>query len=519
MTYTHKLVELVSQETRDRLFNRPYTKLTSMVDYAIVASDIESFMPIEVLETGFPEYDMPQVAPLSLKSLFANLATEVVGDRVAAVCKLVNSVVPEPPSGYLLRSGWMRYDRNGSATPVPYPDEVIAFDTETLVKKGNYPVVATAVSADAWFLWLHPTLAGETDSYENMLIPLHPKTTFVAHNAMFDMSRVAEAHSVAQSDLMAICTQSLHMLMNGIGGSKQRAIWTLIKNRRTRYQPEWATRTTGNSLVAVYEFHTGREWGSKVAKELRDLFVSSNDYRGIQERLGELVDYAFKDTYRTWEVSRILLNKFRNYCPHPATLAALMLDSQSLLYVDSGWYDHLLAADETFEQANTEIESTLKELVDNYIERWQLGELAIASAEKLKDCQLCLETSELVDSQGDRFDPWLSQLDWTPLKSGKNQGLPKWVSQFQVSKGLSLTKRYMPLLLRMTWQGYPLVFHKSKKWGIANGLKTREGFKWCGCWVTKYPHPKGETENCGDPLGKNYLDYLETGVLRSNVEL
>ena len=57
---------------------------------------------------------------------------------------------PRQPSEWKKEAGWHRYDREGQATRVPYPeDRALVFDVETLVN-GNYPVMATAVSKDAW---------------------------------------------------------------------------------------------------------------------------------------------------------------------------------------------------------------------------------------------------------------------------------------------------------------------------------------------------------------------------------
>lgn len=58
--------------------------------------------------------------------------------------------IPVQPKEWKHAAGWYRYSRDGTVQRVDYPDEdVFVFDVETLVN-GNYPVMATAVSDQAW---------------------------------------------------------------------------------------------------------------------------------------------------------------------------------------------------------------------------------------------------------------------------------------------------------------------------------------------------------------------------------
>jgi len=60
-----------------------------------------------------------------------------------------------------LEAGWTRYEHGRDYYDcVAYPEEDVVLDTETMVKFGNWPVMAAAVSATAWYIWLHPSLTG-----------------------------------------------------------------------------------------------------------------------------------------------------------------------------------------------------------------------------------------------------------------------------------------------------------------------------------------------------------------------
>jgi DNA polymerase gamma 1 len=129
------------------------------------------------------------------------------------------------------------------------------------------------------------------------------------------------------------------------------------------------------------------------------------------------------------------------------------------------------------------------------------------------------EAKKLMDDLVQRFvscpsfdysDPWLSQLDWTPAKTGKNKGFPKWYREILGKKtGLTLGSQVVPLLMQMTWKDQPLVFDKVKKWGWVNPES--------GNWE-RLPHPDGEGKNVGSPLSKHFAQFIEKGVMGSDSE-
>ena len=145
--------------------------------------------------------------------------------------------------------------------------------------------------------------------------------------------------------------------------------------------------------------------------------------------------------------------------------------------------------------------------------------------------------------------PWLGQLDWTPVEktptgsSKPPQVLwPKWYWELAKPKkdlppgtiDVTSRTRIAPLLLRLSWQGWPLFHSREHGWTyrVAPGttyttrqtpldfhhpvdealqaLSLHEGFVFY-----KLPHKDGEAANVGNPLAKSFIKYAQDGTLTS----
>ena len=68
-------------------------------------------------------------------------------------------------------SGWVRYNQDGSVSIVDAPlEDCFAFDVEVCVLEGHHPVIATALSKEAWYSWISPHLLNKTAPTKNFLI-------------------------------------------------------------------------------------------------------------------------------------------------------------------------------------------------------------------------------------------------------------------------------------------------------------------------------------------------------------
>jgi DNA polymerase gamma 1 len=144
-------------------------------------------------------------------------------------------------------------------------------------------------------------------------------------------------------------------------------------------------------------------------------------------------------------------------------------------------------------------------------------------------------------------DPWLGQLDWTPVETSPtgspkpSQVLwPKWYWELAKPKkdlppgtiDVTPRTRIAPLLLRLSWQDWPLFHSREHGWtyrvtpGTAyttrqtplnfhdpadealQALALHEGFMF-----HKLPHKDGEAANVGSPLAKTFVKYAQDGTL------
>jgi DNA polymerase gamma 1 len=182
--------------------------------------------------------------------------------------------------------------------------------------------------------------------------------------------------------------------------------------------------------------------------------------------------------------------------------------------------------------------------------------LAVASGDRSENLsqRILHLAGELSRSPAPLDDPWLEQLDWTPVekmprdsskpKASKPPQVlwPKWYWELSRPRkdlppgtiDLTPRTRIAPLLLRLSWQGWPLFHTREHGWtyrvspGVAyktrqspldfhhpadealQALALHEGFVFY-----KLPHKDGETANVGSPLAKTFIKYAQDRTLTS----
>jgi len=466
--------------------------------------------------------------------------------------KFARANPPPKPRKWVKRSGWTKYYPDGSSEAVDAPEEsAITFDTEVIYKETPFPAMACAVSATAWYGWLSPWLLGESKSAKH-LIPLgdpQQARVVVGHNVGYDRARTREEYSLAQSKSYFMDTMSLHVAVNGMC-SRQRPTW--MKQRKARNLrdeiansdesaelhalvesgaiPEeeehlWVGRSSINSLRDVAQFHCG----ITLDKERRELF-GDLDREGILARYEELLDYCAADVEVTHKVYRKVFPAFVETCPHPVSFAALRHMSTEILPVNETWQTYIESAESTYTKLLETVQLRLVELAEDAL--------------KIKD-----DPSKYED------DPWLKQLDWTgqeikmakakkkgeeprPVKRQKMPGMPQWYKDlFPVKDGpinLTVRTRVAPLLLRLAWDGYPLVWSDEHGWTFSVPVAQAEKYAAKGVVEAdmdeetnvnlrmdrqrryfKLPHKDGPAARCANPLAKGYLQHFEKGTLSS----
>ena len=495
--------------------------------------------------------DLPPLQGTSLDEHFYRLGKQASEPYYTQAVQYARVNLPQPPKHWAKRSGWTKYNSDGSEEAVDAPDEdMLTFDTEVMWKESSFAVMACAASPTAWYAWLSPWLLGESESDQHLVLLGDPKSPriVVGHNVGYDRARVGEEYHVRQSKNFFLDTMSLHVAVNGMC-SRQRPTWMkhkkdretrakiegetnstelsiLLENRMMSEQEElWVARSSINSLRDVAKFHCN----ITIDKAQRDQF-GELDREGIRGKLEELLDYCAADVAITHRVYKKVFPGFLEVCPHPVSFGALRHLSSVILPVDKSWESYLANAEATYQQSMRDVEQRLVDLMKSALE-------LKGTPEKYKD------------------DAWLRQLDWSgqeirwvkgkkkndpprPAARQKMPGMPQWYKDLFATKGsdvnLTVRTRIAPILLRLSWDGFPLVW--SDKYGWTFQVPNDEAWGYSGRPVTqcdmsdeenfalrddrahqyfKLPHKDGPLARCASPLAKGYLQYFDSGTLSS----
>ena len=510
-------------------------------------------------DQGPVAFDLPPLQGNSMDEHFFRLGMEASRPYLQYAKDFVRSNLPQRPRKWLHQSGWVKYNNDGTTEKVEAPQEaLLAFDTEVMWKESSFAVMACAASPTAWYAWLSPWLLGESDN-DRQLVPLGDPSQariIVGHNIGYDRARVAEEYDLQQSKNFFLDTMSLHVAVNGMC-SQQRPTWmkhkknrdlrdkianennsveltTLLESKLLSEEEEelWVGRSSINSLRDVAKFHCG----VTIDKARRDDF-GELDRDGVREKLDELLDYCAADVAITHKVYQKVFPAFLETCPHPVSFGALRHLSSVILPVNHTWNEYLQNAENTY---TTALDAVQKRLV-------HLAETALEAKDK----------PEVYSN-----DPWLQQLDWSgqeikmvkgkkkgdpprPAARQKKPGMPQWYKDlFAKSDSTEITltvrTRIAPLLLKLSWDGYPMFWSDKYGWTFRvpiSEISRYENTPAIRCVFPedkvedsllrkdskhvyfKLPHKDGPTARCANPLAKGYLQFFEAGTLTSEFEL
>lgn len=502
-------------------------------------------------------FNLPPLAGETLDEHFHKLGVDAAEPFLTLAKEFAKSSFQPKPRHWVRRSGWTKYYPNGETEQVEAPEgNVMTFDTEVMWKENPFAVMACAATPDAWYAWLSPWLLGETEN-EKQLIPLgdpSKERIIVGHNIGFDRARILEEYSLTQSRNCFLDTMSLHVAVNGMC-SQQRPTWMKHKKNRelrdkivkessnvelvellnngtfsAEEEELWVERSSINSLRDVAQLHLNLA----IDKEIRNAF-GELDRAGINAKLDKLLTYCAADVVITHQVYQIVFPNFLETCPHPVSFAALRHLSSVILPVNKTWDSYIANAEATYHMLSDAVQERLVSLAYKALE--------------FKD------EVEKINS-----DPWLRQLDWSgqeikmtkgtakvpprPRLNQKMPGKPKWfkdlypkapkVSENLEPPPLSVRIRVAPLLLRLSWDGRPLVWSDKYGWTFAVPIAQSQDYKdkqMVPCDLTeetisalredkenvyfKLPHKDGPNARCVNPMAKSYIPYFEKGTLSS----
>ena len=514
---------VVGQEIYDKVFGTEKPRKMTKEDlekakYLLGGFDIQTPVSYpENLYTG--PLPLPPLKGSNLREHFENIAKDQVGRYRDLGDEFSKCILPQtpPPEEFLFQSGWTRYEKAETGwlkEKVQYPkEEAFTFDTETFVHNGAFPIIGTALSAKAAYIWLAAELIDPTtpeDEWDQYgMIPVGTDRFIAGHNISYDRIRASEGYSFEHTkpENFYFDTLSAHIGVSGLA-SGQRWLYILAgknpedltdeEKTKLRYAPKWLKEGSTNSLIATYNFHVyevRKYFGDKVSpltagdKVLRDIFVKATDLRQINNMLTEALDYAVKDAFYTAELFQALWPKYIDSTPSLVALCGHYHLNGSIVPVVPDWQEWVARVEKTFEDHNKEMTEICKKLVSKYYSEWV--------------------EAENKDSYWNR-DPWLRQLDWE-VKSdkGKYAHIPTWYRPFvkDPETPIGTKSRLSHFLLKLEWEGSPMIFTPTDGWNYRT--KTGE--------LQKIPHPKGTDENVGGVFSKDFIQDMEVGRLSSKL--
>lgn len=529
-----------------------------MVKYAIGHLEKQNLWGKEAIPVPNTTFPVPSLRGLTIEDHFYNIG-KLESERYQELATtFAQSPVHSPPETWILQEGWTRYGKDGSVTRVEYPKEkMFTFDVETVPSLSKYPVMACAISPEAWYGWVSPWLVNPLtkDGRQNdcHLLSFGPSRNrkgderiLVGHNVGYDRARVLEEYCLEQNGMRYLDTMSLHIAASGLC-TQQRPSWLkyskAVENSDSAYVDAFKD-TTGkyfdvsavNSLLQVAKFHCG----INMDKAPRNLLVEATDIGLIQENFQELMTYCGQDVVATHAVYQQTFPKYLETCPHPVSFSGMLQMGSSFLTVNEGWTAYVARCNKMYKEMAENVESKLMLLAQNALD------------------------SFAKDPQYYQNDPWLSQLDWSMPKTRERAGKlrvdgkgyvkgqeakvicqtkilpdkPQWYRGLwsNEEKRIKLTtrQRVAPLLLKLQWQKFPLVHSKLHGWTfrvpredvyttklaeLTFSAEGEAGFQ-DGINITDFryyrlPHKDGEGANVGNPLAKGYISYFEDNVLNS----
>lgn len=429
----------------------------------------------------------------------------VIRDKIT---HFLSAEIPDPPTEPVQESGWVQYS-NSTYKRVSYPEgEVCVIDIETFPKFDQLPVMAACWDCCYWYLWLHPCMVSDRNPLERINIPVGSNKIIINHFVKFDSAGFAETFDLDNSNYL-LDTASLHISLCGMSSTAMRNQYTSIVFGNSFYSPAWVNHTSPNSLKDCYNHHvkplvrlTAED------KHIRDHFKNATGPAPLIPIINELIDYNFDDIKYTFELAAYLWPKYLKASPSLFSLAGHLIMNRSILPVENNFNERIHQIEQTYHKIDTEISDSLVSAIEQLLADFLSGQL-----------------TEAVIST----DYYLSQLDWTPGKSGKTKGLPAWYRKIKKKldeEGQGLKGMLPPLLLRITIRDNPVFYDKKQKWCfLCHSDETqakplpKNFLSYSGDYThySKIPHKDGLSANCGYIFGKYYIPLVDDGIISSEV--
>lgn len=182
---------------------------------------------------------LPQMLGRNLDEHFRAIARRQTQPYLDLATGLVRARLRPLPAKWSSRPGWTRYDpvsgRPEGGWVGPPGDDALVLDVETCVREGEKPVLAVAVSLEAWYSWTSRRLSSTEEDLDSdleegrrvtldELIPIESDThksgaqaseseswrrprLIVGHNVSYDRARLREQYYLKVSQTK-VCSQN-----------------------------------------------------------------------------------------------------------------------------------------------------------------------------------------------------------------------------------------------------------------------------------------------------------------------
>ncbi|KAG6329337.1 hypothetical protein ID866_9752, partial [Astraeus odoratus] len=529
-------VQLLSRELHDQIFRNASfpSPPPSFVQIAREHLQMHGLDPKQGSVLPDVGFTLPPLQGSNIDEHFFRIGLRAAHPWLELARNLATSELPPRPDHWDVQSGWTKYyfhpDGSSYSEYVDFPqhdgkpEDMLVFDVETMPPYHPYAVLAVAASKNGWYSWISPWLLRESDDVQH-LIPMGPPGTprvVVGHNVSYDRQRTLEEYSLTGTQTRFLDTMALHVAVKGIS-SHQRPAWMkhrkskaekrerreeavelvvgMLQNAEVQYDREasedrraellrlrneleeglaqlqsedfdmdaeegpkqsWEDLTSANSLADVAKLYCNID----VDKEIRQDFMKATSAE-VLENISDYLSYCANDVRVTHNVFTHVLPSFLERCPNPVSFAGVLTMGSSFLPVNGSWETYLNDAERTYHGLEAKVKKRLIGLAD--------------------------EAKNMMVDQSWKDNPWLAQLDWTPKVVGKSRGAfseeqlhdpnlpskltqPTWLKDLLKNGPLhaSVINRTLPLLLRMSFDGYPLQYSVQQKWHyIEDGVLMR----------------------------------------------
>ncbi|CAH1797186.1 unnamed protein product [Owenia fusiformis] len=516
-------IQMLSQSLYEQVFKTKPDSEHNVISADDIISHLSKFelWGKETTINDDVDVKLPRLQGKDISEHFYKIGFEQTEEFMSRAGDFIAQAIPEKPQKWNFKPGWTRYNKDGSMSLVPHPDEeIMVFDVEVLVPEGNFPTMATALTPNHWYSWCSERLVSERyrwvkDTSLSDLIPLETANNqtvppsgewksrlVIGHNVGYDRSFVKEQYFIKGPKTRFLDTMSLHIAVSGFT-SLQRILKAGIAKESQRKEvkaaelrnksikdAQWLLEGSMNNLSDVYALHCKE---GALDKETRNIFVTGN-MKDIRDNFQMLMNYCASDTHATYKVFKGLWPDFRERFPHPVTLAGMLEMGSAYLPLNYSWQKYTTESEATYVDLQRQLRLMLMKIADDaclmiedeqYKEDvwmwdadWSVKRAKMKIKPKLsakRQREELKKLEEAGDSEEERVKRVLETASRLPKNISHKPNFPIWYADLcprlkddDWSPGptkISTQTRITPKLLQLTWEGFPLHYDDDLGWG------------------------------------------------------